>query len=108
MTAPVRWDEQRDPGLYLTFPGRLVGELNAMAWTETFHCDVCNKEQTTRTEDWWLSWTETFSAAEGEPEQRVVKVTPWNAFLAHSAGIQHLCGARCVHTIMDRWMMERD
>ena len=71
-------------------------------------CDVCSKEQSQQAADWWLSWTEKFSAADGEPEQRVVKVTPWNPFLAHSAGILHLCGARCVHTIMDRKMMERE
>jgi hypothetical protein len=79
-----------------------------MAWTETFHCDVCNKEKSERSEDWWLSWTEKFSTAAGEPEQRVIKVTPWNGFLAHSADVRHLCGARCMHTIMDRWMMERE
>ena len=67
-----------------------------MAWAETFHCDVCNKEK-----------SETLSPAEGEREQPVVKVTPWNGFLAHSADVQHLCGARCVHTIMDRWMLAK-
>ena len=79
-----------------------------MAWTETFHCNVCNKAKSEGAEDWWLAWTENFSPVDGEEEQTAIKVTPWNAFLAHSADVQHLCGARCVHTIMDRWMLERD
>jgi hypothetical protein len=79
----------------------------AMAWAETFRCDVCSKEKREESEDWWLAWTEKFSPAEGEADQRSVKVTPWNNFLSHSADIQHLCGARCVHTIMDRWMLQR-
>jgi hypothetical protein len=37
-----------------------------------------------------------------------MKVTPWNNFLSHSAEVRHLCGARCVHTITDRWMLKRD
>ena len=75
-----------------------------MAWTETFHCDVCNKEKSEEAEDWWLAWTETLTPASGDAAQPVVKVTPWNSFLGHSAEIRHLCGARCVHTMMDRWM----
>jgi hypothetical protein len=80
----------------------------AMAWAETFRCDVCSKEKREESEDWWLAWTETLSPAEGEPEQQVIKVTPWHGFLSHSADVRHLCGARCVHTIMDRWMLARD
>ena len=79
-----------------------------MAWTETFHCDVCSKEKKEGSTDWWLAWPEKFSAAEGEADQTAMKVAAWNNFLAHSAEIQHLCGARCVHTILDRWMQERD
>lgn len=79
-----------------------------MAWAETFHCDVCNKAKSEESADWWLAWTETLSPADGEPEQAVMKVTPWNNFLSHSAEVRHLCGARCVHTITDRWMMKRD
>jgi hypothetical protein len=78
-----------------------------MGWAETFHCDVCNKEKKEST-DWWLAWTETLSPAEGEPLQPVIKVTPWHGFLSHSAEVRHLCGARCVHTLTDRWMAERD
>jgi len=76
-----------------------------MAFTETFHCDVCNKVKSDESEDWWLAWTETLSPAPGAAEQVAMKVTPWHGFLAHSAEVRHLCGARCVHTIVDRWMV---
>ena len=79
-----------------------------MAWTESFHCDVCNKEKKEESAVWWLAWTEKLSPAEGAAEQAAIRITRWNAFLAHSADVQHLCGARCVHTITDRWMLERD
>jgi hypothetical protein len=79
-----------------------------MAWSEAFHCDVCGKEKSEESEDWWLAWAETLSPSAREPEQPVMKVTAWNGFLAHSAEMRHLCGARCVHTIMDRWMMRRE
>lgn len=79
-----------------------------MAWTEAFHCDVCGKEKNEQSTDWWLAWTETLSPAEGEPEQTAMKLTPWNSFLSHSAEMQHLCGARCLHTLLDRWMQKRE
>jgi hypothetical protein len=75
-----------------------------MAWTESFHCDVCNKEKSEEAEDWWLAWTESLTPPAGDPEQRMVRVAPWNSFLAHASDVRHLCGARCVHTLMDRWM----
>lgn len=75
-----------------------------MAFSESFHCDVCNKAKDEDTEDWWLAWSETVAGAPGDPNQPVVKLTPWNSFLAHSSEMQHLCGARCAHTILDRWM----
>jgi len=78
-----------------------------MAFTETFHCDVCGKAKSEESEDWWLAWTETLSPAPGDPEQRSMRLTPWNGFLSHSAEIRHLCGASCVHTLMDRWMMKK-
>lgn len=77
-----------------------------MAFTEAFYCDVCNKEKSADSEDWWLAWTETFAPLRGEPEQPLIKVTPWHAFLAHSAEVRHLCGAGCVHTLADRWMSQ--
>ena len=78
-----------------------------MAWTETFRCNVCNKEKNEESTDWWLTWTDCVAGAPGDPEQQVINVTPWNGFLAHSAQMGHLCGARCVHTMMDRWMLGR-
>jgi hypothetical protein len=76
-----------------------------MAFNETFRCDVCGKEKSEEAEGWWLGSVETLSPAEGEAEQPAIKVTPWNGFLAHSAEVRHLCGAGCVHTLMDRWML---
>jgi len=76
-----------------------------MAFTEEFFCDVCNNTKNEESEDWWLAWTETISPLPGQPEQTVMKLTPWHSFLAHSADVRHLCGARCAHTLMDRWML---
>lgn len=79
-----------------------------MAFTESFHCDVCNKAKLEDSEDWWLAWTESVaSPVEGEGEQPVMKLTPWNNFLAHSAEVRHLCCATCVHTLTGRWMLAR-
>ena len=79
-----------------------------MAFTESFHCDVCNKAKNEDSEDWWLAWTETAaSPVAGEGEQPVMKLTPWNNFLAHSAEVRHLCCASCVHTLMGRWMLAK-
>ena len=76
-----------------------------MAFTEEFHCDVCGKIKNEEAEDWWLAWTESFSPLPNEPEQSLMKVTPWHPFLAHSAEARHLCCARCMHTLADRWMI---
>lgn len=76
-----------------------------MAFSEEFFCDVCNSPKNEESEDWWLAWTETISPLPGQPEQTVMKLTPWHSFLAHSADVRHLCGARCAHTLMDRWML---
>ncbi len=75
-----------------------------MAWTETYHCDVCGKARQEDAEDWWLAWREELSPAEGDPDQPLLKVTHWNQFLSHSADVKHLCGARCAQTFLDRWM----
>ena len=75
-----------------------------MAFTETFHCDVCGKAKSGMSEDWWLAWTESLRPLPDDPEQPLLRVTPWNALLAHSADTRHLCGASCVHTMIDRWM----
>jgi hypothetical protein len=74
-----------------------------MAFTETYHCDVCAKARGDA-EDWWLALTEPASLFPGAPEQPMLKLTPWNILLSHAANVRHLCGARCAQTLMDRWM----
>ncbi len=78
-----------------------------MAWTESYHCDVCNSPRNDA-EDWWLAWTETLQADGNSAEQPVLKVTPWNHTLSHGREARHLCGARCAQTFMDRWMRGED
>lgn len=82
-----------------------------MAWTESYHCDVCNKARSERSEDWWLAWLEPVQVTPDAPDQSFLRMTNWNLLLAHSAGVRHLCGARCAQTLLDRWMtssMEQD
>lgn len=74
-----------------------------MAFTETYHCDVCGKARG-EAEDWWLAWSESGAPVPGTEEQPVLKLTPWHILLSHSAEVKHLCGARCAQTLMDRWM----
>jgi hypothetical protein len=74
-----------------------------MAFTETYHCDVCGKARG-ESEDWWLAWSELGAPVPEAEEQPVLKLTPWNILLSHSAQVKHLCGARCAQTLMDRWM----
>ena len=73
-----------------------------MAWTESYHCDVCNNPRGDA-EDWWLAWTEPSRAPDGA-EQQAMRIARWSHALSHSADVKHLCGARCVQTFMDRWM----
>ena len=75
-----------------------------MAWTETYHCDVCGRAKSEHHIDWWLAPVETISPTPNAPAQPVLRLTPWNDFLAHSAEVRHLCGARCSQTELDRWM----
>ncbi len=75
-----------------------------MAWTETYLCDVCGVAKGEDQHDWWLVSPETISPTANDPEQQVMRVTAWNSFLAHSPEFRHLCGARCTHTELDRWM----
>ncbi len=75
-----------------------------MAFTETYHCDVCGKAKNEESLDWWLAWNEQFSPVPEAAEQPILKVTPWNMLLSHEANVKHLCGARCAQTLMDRWM----
>lgn len=75
-----------------------------MAWTETYHCDVCGKSKKEEEDDWWLAWTESITPIPDAPAQIVLKLTRWNLLLSHGAEIKHLCGARCAQTQTDRWM----
>jgi hypothetical protein len=77
-----------------------------MAWTESYHCDVCGRAKNEDQHDWWLAFTDTLSPTPNAPEQPLLKLTPWNDFLSHSAEVRHLCGARCAHTGVDRWMTQ--
>lgn len=79
-----------------------------MAWTETYSCDVCGKVKSEGAGDWWLAWSEKLSPHASDPEQKVLKITPWNVFLSHDATAKHLCGARCAQTIMNRWMLSKN
>lgn len=74
-----------------------------MAFTETYHCDVCGKPKG-NSEDWWLAWSERTAPGDGAPEQPMLRLTPWSLLLSHSPQVKHLCGARCAQTLMDRWM----
>ena len=85
-------------------PGSLWdGEIICMAFTETYHCDVCGNPRGDA-EDWWLAMTEPASLIPTAPEQPMLKLTQWNILLSHAAKVRHLCGARCAQTLMDRWM----
>jgi hypothetical protein len=75
-----------------------------MAWTETYHCDVCGTAKNEGQHDWWLAFVDKTSPTPMSKEQPMLRITPWNDFLSHSAGVQHLCGARCTQTELDRWM----
>src|ERR1700742_405434 len=81
-------------------PGR---RFFCMAFTETYHCDVCGNPRGDA-EDWWLALTEPAALIPSAPEQPMLRLTPWNVLLSHAAKVRHLCGARCAQTLMDRWM----
>jgi hypothetical protein len=74
-----------------------------MAFTETYHCDVCSKRRGDE-EDWWLAVSEKEAPVSGTADQPVLKLTPWNVLLSHTSHVKHLCGARCAQTLLDRWM----
>ncbi len=76
-----------------------------MAHSESYTCDICGDKKGTSGQ-WFLSWLDCLPN-NTTGTQPVVKVTRWNDEHAHSAGVQHLCGARCTGTMMDRWMAEQ-
>jgi hypothetical protein len=78
-----------------------------MAWTESYHCDVCNRARGEAEDDWWLAWTDQTVPPGGAP-QDALRFTRWSQSLSHGATVKHLCGARCAGTFMDRWMSRED
>jgi hypothetical protein len=74
-----------------------------MAWTESYHCDVCNTPRND-SGDWWLAWSESIEPSIDAPRQPMLRLTPWTTALSQSRQVKHLCGARCAQTMMDRWM----
>jgi hypothetical protein len=74
-----------------------------MAFTKTYHCDICGNPRGER-EDWWLALTDPASPIPESPAQPMLRLTNWNGLLSHAANVRHLCGARCAHTLVDRWM----
>lgn len=75
-----------------------------MSWTERYNCDVCGDAKTEAGDDWWLAWRGTTGGEPGSEGEPMLKVSGWNHVLSHSAEVRHLCGARCAHTLLDRWM----
>lgn len=76
-----------------------------MAYTESYTCDICGTKKG-EAGQWFLSWLDCLPSGSNNT-QPVIKLTRWNIDQAHSEGVQHLCGARCAGTMMDRWMAEQ-
>jgi hypothetical protein len=77
-----------------------------MAYIESYQCDVCGDKKG-EGGDWWLAWVDCFQGEKPEQDQPLIKLTRWQSTHAHSAGVKHLCGARCAGTLMDRWMTQQ-
>jgi hypothetical protein len=77
-----------------------------MAYIESYQCDVCGDKKG-EGGDWWLAWVDCFQGEKPEEDQPLIKLTRWQSKHAHSAGVKHLCGARCAGTLMDRWMTQQ-
>lgn len=77
-----------------------------MSYSESYTCDVCGKKKG-EDESWWLAWVDCFPGQKPEEDQPLIKLTRWQTYHSHSAGVKHLCGARCAGTLMDRWMMDQ-
>ena len=74
-----------------------------MAWTESYHCDICNTPRNDAG-DWWLAWSEMMEVRTEATQQPLLRLTRWTEGLSQSRSVMHLCGARCAQTMMDRWM----
>ncbi len=77
-----------------------------MSYSESYQCDVCGDKKGVGG-DWWLAWVDCFQGENAGEDQPLIKLTRWQTKHAHSAGVKHLCGARCAGTLMDRWMSEQ-
>lgn len=75
-----------------------------MAWTESFHCDVCGKAKGDSRDAWWLGWVGTTAGELHSQNEPMLKMTAWNHVQAHGAEVRHLCGARCAQMFLGRWM----
>jgi hypothetical protein len=83
-----------------------LGQERPMAYSESYTCDVCGDKKGVAG-DWWLGWVDCFPGVKPEEDQPLIKLTRWQVHHAQSAGVKHLCGARCTGTLMDRWMTEQ-
>ena len=50
-----------------------------MAFSESYHCDVCGKEKQEGSHDWWLIWDDVFTPPRSEQGQPLLQVTAWTA-----------------------------
>jgi hypothetical protein len=82
------------------------GRRKWMSYIESYQCDVCGDKKG-EGGDWWLAWVDCFPGEKPEEDQPLIKLTRWQPHHAHSAGVKHLCGARCAGTLMDRWMTQQ-
>jgi hypothetical protein len=77
-----------------------------MAYVESYTCDICGDKKGVGGQ-WFLSWLDCLPVGNAGATQPVIKLTRWHSEHAHNPGAQHLCGARCAGTMMDRWMAEQ-
>jgi len=90
------------PGYVLT--SLREGKAGFMAFSESYHCDVCGKDKSETSSDWWLMWNEDFDSPGSGGIQPSMRITRWNTLQAHAPETRHLCGATCVQTLLNRWM----
>ena len=77
-----------------------------MSLMESYTCDVCGAKKAEH-EQWWLMRAECSSGNGSAGDRQVLKLTSWSADKAHTPEAQHICGARCAGTLMDRWMTDQ-
>lgn len=77
-----------------------------MARSEQYHCDICGNSKAGN-ELWWMAWIDHFEGSRMGDNQPLINITRWQVRQAHADGVKHLCGARCVGTMLDRWMAEQ-